>query len=440
MASPPAWSIGSGKRSNDWRGSAAPGPGAYNATASNRTSSPNWRIGSATRSEDRRSNAPGPGAYNSPGKMSTTSPKFTMGMKTSQSTDRYTPGPGAYDANGGRGYDVMAPSYSMAARTNNGGSKSFAPGPGAYDQTSRIQNNSSPNYRIGSAKRDGCGQTSATPGPGAYSTRPQSAYNAHSGPKHGFGSEQRGGLDNMSKTLPGPGQYSHRGDFDSPGKGTSLVPRRPDSAYLSGSRTPGPGAYAPSLTDKAKGPSYRIGSASRDGTSSGNRLGSPGPGAYNPAYTKGNKNVKIGTSTRSNLSASAYTPGPGAYDQRTKVGEGPKHIMNPRRDDVTKSKNDKYVPGPGAYSPSLNLTKSQNSTCKMGTSTRGDFYGSKSNPGPGQYDTRGNMKGPKWGFGSERRGNDLKSQTPGPGHYQHKHYVGDVAKYAYGSSPLKIHI
>jgi len=440
MSSPPAWSIGSGKRSNDWRGNAGPGPGSYNASTTNRPTSPNYRIGSASRGSDRRSDAPGPGAYNSPGKISTAAPKYSIALKTSQSVDRFTPGPGAYDNSHKRGYDVNPPSYSMAARSSYNGSKGFAPGPGAYDQTSRIQNNSSPNYRIGSAKRDGMYANNANPGPGAYSTRPQSAYNKESGPKFGFGSEKRSGIDGMSKTLPGPGAYTFRGEFESPGKGTSMVPRRPDSAYLSGSRTPGPGAYAPGLVDKTRGPTYRMGSASRDGTSSSNRIGSPGPGAYNPEHTKGNKNVKIGTSVRSPLSAGGYTPGPGAYDYKTKVGEGPKHVMNPRRQDVVKSQNDRYTPGPGAYSPSVNLTKNTNSTYRMGTSSRGNFYGNNASPGPGQYNLNKNGKGPQWGFGSEQRGNNVKSGTPGPGHYDHKHYVGDVPKYVYGSSPLKIHI
>lgn len=34
---------------------------------------------------------------------------------------------------------------------------------------------------------------------------------------------------------------------------------------------------------------------------------------------------------------------------------------------------------------------------RMGSSNRGDFYGSKMNPGPGQYDVRGRIGGPKWG-------------------------------------------
>lgn len=82
----------------------------------------------------------------------------------------------------------------------------------------------------------------------------------------------------MSKTLPGPGSYTFKGSFERAGAGTSMVPRRPQSA---GMGSPGPGAYNPKSYDKVNAPTARIGTASRDGF--GNRSGSPGPGAYNPS-------------------------------------------------------------------------------------------------------------------------------------------------------------
>lgn len=67
--------------------------------------------------------------------------------------------------------------------------------------------------------------------------------------------------------------------------------------------------------------------------------------------------------------------------------------MNPRRDE----KYDPYVPGPGAYSPTVTFTKENNPAPRMGTSNREELYNTRNNPGPGQYDTRGNAGGPKWG-------------------------------------------
>lgn len=437
MSSPPAWSIGTSKRSTDWRGSGQPGPGQYNAGLSHKNAAPSWRLGSASRSGDLRTDTPGPGSYNSPGKISTKSPEYGFGQKTQSNINSFTPGPGAYDGNALRGYEQKSPSYSFRQKTGIAGDNMKVPGPGSYDQTSRIQNQNSPAYRIGTAKRSDLHNSNAAPGPGSYSTRPQSAYGRESGPKFGFGTADRNNIDNMSKTLPGPGAYTFKGEFDSPMKGTSMVPRRPDSALVSASRSPGPGAYNPSLTTKNSAPAYRMGSASRDGLYG--KSGAPGPGNYDVRPATTGKNIRIGTSVRSPLNGNSTTPGPGSYNYNSKVGEGPKFVMNPRRDEG-KLQNSRYVPGPGAYSPSVEYVKNSAPRSGMGTSQRGGLYSSKSNPGPGQYDVRGRIGGPKYGFGSQSRSGGYGTATPGPGHYDHKHYVGDVPKYAYGNAPLKIHL
>jgi hypothetical protein len=314
--------------------------------------------------------------------------------------------------------------------------KTKVPGPGAYEQDTKIMNQTSPGFRVGTAKRDGLYRTSETPGPGMYGVRPGSAFNKDSGPKYGFGTANRDELNAMSKTLPGPGTYENKGIFESPTKGTTLVPRRPDSAMFTAGRAPGPGAYNPTLSDKKGAPAYRIGSASRD---TRERAGPPGPGSYDPQGVRAKQNVKIGTSVREPMNRSGNTPGPGTYDYSQKVGEGPKYVMNPRRDDSGFT-NTKYVPGPGAYSPNTGLVRDSNTGVRIGTSNRNDLYDAKPNPGPGQYDVRGRLAGPKWGFGSDARGRDYKSAYPGPGAYEHKSKIGDVPSYVYGSGPLKIHL
>jgi len=432
MASPPAWSIGTSKRSAD-KAHGVPGPGAYNAGQKNKPNNPSWRLGTSSRSVERRSEVPGPGSYNSPGKVSSTAPQYVFGAKTSTDFKGFTPGPGAYNPSSLRGYDAKAPSYTFRVKSAHPDDKTKVPGPGTYDQSSRIANQASPAYRIGSSKRDDIYHTGATPGPGTYSTRPNSAY----GPKYGFGSSERDSSNAMNRTAPGPGAYNYKGDFGGNGRGTSLVPRRPDSALLGGTRNPGPGAYNPSMSLKTSPPAYRIGSATRD---SKDRSGTPGPGNYDPRLMSGNQNVKIGTSTRTGLYGNKTTPGPGTYNYGTKVGEGPKYVINPRRDDDANGKNSKYIPGPGAYNPSVDAVKSKNSSIGIGTSSRYDLHPTKANPGPGQYDTRGRLAGPQWGFGTQSRSQERKSEAPGPGQYKIPHTVGDVPKYAYGSSPLKIHL
>lgn len=204
----------------------------------------------------------------------------------------------------------------------------------------------------------------------------------------------------MSRTLPGPGAYDQRGMFESPGKvkGTTLVPRRPDSAMFSAGRTPGPGAYTPSTNLKTtSSPAYRMGSASRD---TKQRDGAPGPGNYDPRGSQGKGGVRIGTSVRSPLNGHSSTPGPGSYEYQRKVGEGPKYVMNPRRDEGGIGggmSNSRYVPGPGSYNPDVHMTRDKAPGAKMGTSNRADLYEGRANPGPGQYDVRGRLNGPQWG-------------------------------------------
>jgi len=78
--------------------------------------------------------------------------------------------------------------------------------------------------------------------------------------KDRFGTSPRG-MENMSKTLPGPGSYNLKSMFEGSNgsnfRGTSLTPRRPDSALTNASRTPGPGAYNPIVQDRIRSPSYR---------------------------------------------------------------------------------------------------------------------------------------------------------------------------------------
>jgi len=430
--------MGTSKRSTDWKASGMPGPGSYNPPVRSRQASPGWRMGTASRSVDRKTDVPGPGSYNSPGKISKTSPRIGFGVKSPTSLKDYTPGPGSYEPFALRGYDHKAPSYTMRPRSANPDGRAKVPGPGTYDATSRIQNQTSPSFKMGTSKRDDLYGNTSAPGPGAYNTRPNSAFNRESGPKYGFGSSERDPLYGMSKTLPGPGQYDLKSNFEGTNsKGMSLVPRRPDSALVSASRSPGPGAYNPGIIPKDTAPAFRIGTASRD-SGSKERQAVPGPGNYEPKLILKNSNIKIGTSVRSPLSSTKNTPGPGTYDYAPKVGEGPKHIISPRREgDFTTMK---YVPGPGAYNPSVSLVKDHNPAVKMGTSNRADLYGSKTAPGPGQYDVRGNIVGPKWGFGSESRGREGKSAVPGPGSYNVPSKIGDVPKYAYGNAPLKIHL
>lgn len=442
MKSSPAFSIGTGSRGFDLKVESYyynPGPGAYQPKDFKAKTMPSWRIGTASRDNLHKEMTPGPGAYNSPGKISRSAPKYPMGMKTSLSMQNITPGPGTYNPNTLRGYDRRPPSYTLRGKPGTSG-LDRTPGPGAYDHESRILSRSQPAFRIGSAKRDEMARSEMTPGPGTYSTRPQSAYGAFSGPKFPFGTGMRGKdpVQDMAKTLPGPGAYSMTSEFESPGKGTTLVPRRPDSAHTALGRNPGPGAYNPDYLPKTRAPTYRIGTASRDGL--GDRRGAPGPGNYDPSLPRTRKSIIIGTSRRRALSEASITPGPGAYNTFSKI-DGPKHVLVSRKEDQTKSRNDKLIPGPGTYSPSVEFVKKGNPVIGIGTSSRDDFTKGVKNPGPGTYNVRGSFEGPKWGFPTSPKNEGFRSVTsPGPGTYNIRSSFADVPKYAFGGMPLKIHL
>ena len=66
---------------------------------------------------------------------------------------------------------------------------------------------------------------------------------------------------------------------------------------------------------------------------------------------------------------------------------------------------------------------------RIGTSARSSFQKNKNSPGPGQYDIRGGVMGPKWGFGTGLRPRTANSKDPGPGTYLIPPTFADVPKY-----------
>jgi hypothetical protein len=100
---------------------------------------------------------------------------------------------------------------------------------------------------------------------------------------------------------------------------------RPLSGNSSLTQT-GPGQYNPEYTNRPKSPTYKIGTAKRDLY---NFIeDNPGPAQYSPS----NQNIStrpksptysIGTSKRTPLSVPDL-PGPGNYNYKPTVGDGPK--------------------------------------------------------------------------------------------------------------------
>lgn len=73
-------------------------------------------------------------------------------------------------------------------------------------------------------------------------------------------------------------------------------------------------------------------------------------------------------------------------------------------------------PGPGQYNPDGSAFN-KSPGWKLGSSKRKDSS-KEEVPGPGMYDTRGDIIGPKWGFAKDSRGKQKLHDSPGPGSYE----------------------
>jgi hypothetical protein len=438
MRTAPAFSIGTSKRSRDAKLLLnAPGPGAYTPQDHRSTTPPSHKIGTAHRDDLRRQSTPGPGAYDSPGKISRSTPKFPFGIKTLTDWKSIGPGPGCYDANFRRSSDRKSPAFTFRMKLSRSNSMK-TPGPGAYDQSMKLLKKSAPSAKIGTAKRDDIYRLETSPGPGAYTTRPVSAFESNNAPKMRFGTEpkDRDPLMEYTKTCPGPGSYNFFCELDALDKGRTIIPRRSDATRRSLEGNPGPGSYTPTLTDRPRAPTCRIGTSER--SHSAERVKTPGPTDYDTdtMWRKPRVCAVIGTSKRV-LTEMTPTPGPGAYDIPLKILSGPKYPIAMKYGDAK----DKNTPGPGAYTPSVKLIRKRAPSCKVGTGKRNDSSKGHKNPGPGTYDLRTQrVEGPKWLFTTTDRTEKSLATEPGPGTYNVPSKFAEVPTYAYGRYPLKIHL
>ena len=137
------------------------------------------------------------------------------------------------------------------------------PGPGHYESSKFEQLlNKSPNIVVGHAKRSQ-DPIPAHPGPGHYAIP-----GTLSGPKWGFGSEQKS--KTLSQSFPSPGDYNLPDGSDR--RAYSMMGKHQEKP---GDAVPGPGSYSPTGLQKA--PAYSVGHGSRSDFT-GNE--GPGPGQY----------------------------------------------------------------------------------------------------------------------------------------------------------------
>eukprot|EP00440_Ansanella_granifera_P019955 gb/GFBE01021683.1/.p1 GENE.gb/GFBE01021683.1/~~gb/GFBE01021683.1/.p1 ORF type:complete len:335 (+),score=24.09 gb/GFBE01021683.1/:1-1005(+) len=209
------------------------------------------------------------------------------------------------------------------------------PGPGAYSASEAASEFASrhrrpPGMAFGTARRE-ANSRKAVPGPGAYSGASQGFIGKG---KSCSLTPRRPEFSDMAcyPVSPGPGSHDMPDLIGKQGCSYSCTPRRVDikADYVSSSM-PGPGQYG--AIDKAQGitkpkdPSWRFGTSKRTGL----------PVRQDDRPVPGMKGLSTASAWDSKL------PGPGSYEPKSMVGEGPKFSLGARRPQSRPAPS----PGPG---------------------------------------------------------------------------------------------
>lgn len=139
----------------------------------------------------------------------------------------------------------------------------------------------------------------------------------------------------------------------------------------------------------------------------------PGPGTYKVESAKNcltsTKGAPIGMAKRRGITEPNSFPGPGKYSFRTKVGDGPKTIMQGKA--ASQRAND--FPGPGTYPQKGNIGKGPHAVMEGKPAERAP----NSFPGPGTYPQKERIgEGPK-AIMARKGVPERPSLVPGPGTY-----------------------
>lgn len=345
------------------------------------------------------------------------------------SLNKSVPGPGQYNPQS-NGFNKTA--FSFGGRHNIEDKELRSkPGPGAYTSRSTL------GKTMGTFGKSQKGMPLASklvisnPGPGQYPPSSSDIYKK-SAPRYGFGSSKRGNDSQIKqkKLSPGPGQYGFGNKMGEAAPKYTLTPRRPDTTPAVGRSSPGPGNYNPDdRFSKNKSPNFKFGSSTR--RNNRKDMG-PSPDSYSvgglDSRKKSSPSFGFGSSKRPALSQTGFTPGPGNYNHQPKIVEKNAYYMGSK----LKNREKDTVPGPGNYNPDEKYNKTKSPDYRFGSSPKGTGNKQKELvPGPGSYKYYNPAldKGPHVKIGSEIRGKDLKSDTPGPGAYRIPVKIIDVPRY-----------
>lgn len=418
-----------GKKGNEPKMDNLPGPGHYDALGNSNAKT--FTIGGRPRSRS-KSTSPGPAHYQLSNNVYRQGPDkkggFTMHGRSESSHGYYTPGPGSYDYTTG----IDKTKKRIPGADFGGKAKPFhrddVPGPGTYSPSWEKDNK---RYILGG--KDSHLKVSDTPGPGEYSYDNNVFYTGKDGgrPVRITG---RPNDQSISKT-PGPGWYSPEDGFDKSKKrplAYSMGEKR-DTQMRSG--YPGPGSYDPNDLNSPR--ATQIKGRPKDFATSN----TPGPGEYNVPDKVTNRGQGGGNGFTFRGREKAWgrddIPGPGSYSPEASPRDktkGPQWSFGNK----AKSGSHDFVPGPGSYNPD-DGHKVKTVKISDGPDSR-KFYETTDTPGPNYYNIDPNIS-QKTGKSQPafslkgREDKTLKSNNPGPGHYDNDKSGGHGPVYTFGSKP-----
>eukprot|EP00343_Euplotes_focardii_P011624 CAMPEP_0205832248 /NCGR_PEP_ID=MMETSP0206-20130828/46445_1 /ASSEMBLY_ACC=CAM_ASM_000279 /TAXON_ID=36767 /ORGANISM="Euplotes focardii, Strain TN1" /LENGTH=548 /DNA_ID=CAMNT_0053137607 /DNA_START=25 /DNA_END=1671 /DNA_ORIENTATION=+ len=416
----------------------SPGPGNYSPkNIYSKLSAPKYGFGTEEKLRNiTKSNGPSPDAYQV--NDSTTRRKFqSTGMGFGKKMDPVqvvvdTPGPGTYAETT---FTKEGKKYSMGGRgepsKNKGRNSSKSPGPGAYQPDDAKVKHKGPQFGFGTEQKLVNRGKSDLPDPASYEIRDDLMHKTASSVGMGYGSKL-----NLAKTLaetPGPGTYDFRSTV-ADGKKIGMGSKNEKLDPLKHKDAPGPGAYSPSSkAGKKAAPNYGFGTSSR--LQNAGKQSVPDPATYDV-----NDNIMKKTASAWGMGYGSKvdfvknnqdTPGPGAYEHKTHIDDGKKYGMGAKTEENKFGKN--QSPGPGAYNSEVVDLKKQHKSYKLGKGKRFEEKIKEGAPGPGLYDARGTLGGPKFGFGSNKRDKKGKhGETPGPADYEIDRSFNNIKSYERG--------
>lgn len=221
-----------------------------------------------------------------------------------------------------------------------------------------------------------------------------------------------------NKRIPGPGQYlGQRSTLEKKG-GVNPTAKTGRLSYDKEIMSkPGPADYNYNYSSFTKKGVARLKPPSREGSKSS----IPGPGDYD-VYPKSSLDKGVPIPRIGRKAEVSETPGPGHYNiYGNKKSKG---VKIPRARSTEKLD---HTPGPGDYNIDYSTFGDNKGASKIGDSKR--WLNIQEYPGPADYDNRVNSKRKGVIFNRSIRWKKNKGHKVGPGSYNLKRSVPDVAKY-----------